>query len=206
MPDPVTQPMHGTRRSVTDEHLPDTTRPIPRHVRYAIRALFLVAAIHLVALALVITHHDVLTASVAAHHPGWSPHRVDRVASSQFQSTMIPHVVLPIVFVTRARALRSGRRRTRTIITALLGLQLLAHATLPLQLQLFPGYGQWIIAIQAVSLTFEASTIYLLWRSPEARSFFAPTSNSAVGWTDQPAPRGCTQDGPQQGRSRDHDR
>ena len=41
MPDPVTQPMHGTRRSVTDEHLPDTTRPTPRHVRYAIRALFL---------------------------------------------------------------------------------------------------------------------------------------------------------------------
>jgi hypothetical protein len=56
-------------------------------------------------------------------------------------------------------------RRTRTIITALLDLQLLAHATLPLQLQLFPGYGPWIIGIQAVSLVFETSTSYLLWRT-----------------------------------------
>jgi hypothetical protein len=160
--------------TVTDHHLPAIARRPPRQVRYGIVALLIVAAIHLIALALVITHHNVLTAAVAAAHPTWSFTRVDQVASSQFWSTLIPHIVLPIVFVARARGLRSGRRRTRTIITALLGLQLLAHATLPLRLQLFPGYGPWIIGVQAVSLVFEASTIYLLWHSPEARSFFAP--------------------------------
>jgi hypothetical protein len=172
--------MEKSLHDPTEQHRLATAPAAPREVAYAIRALFVVAAIHLVALALVITHHDVLTAAVAAHHPDWSPDRVGQVASSQFQSTLIPHIVLPIVFVTRARALRSGRRRTRTIITALLGLQLLAHATLPLQLQLFPGYGPWIIGIQAVSLMFEAGTIYLLWRSPEARSFFASTPHPAA--------------------------
>jgi hypothetical protein len=161
--------------TIIDHHLPAIARRPPRQVRYAIGALLIVAAIHLLALALVITHHDVLTNAVAEAHPTWSPDRIEQVASNQFQSTLIPHIVLPIVFVTRARALRSGRRRTRTIVTALLGLQLLAHATLPMQLQLFPGYGPWIIGVQAVSLMFEASTIYLLWRSPQARSFFAPT-------------------------------
>lgn len=166
--------------TIIDHHLPATARRPPRQVRYAIGALLIVAAIHLIALALVITHHDVLTAAVAAAHPTWSPQRVNKAASSQYWSTLIPHIVLPIVFVTRAPALRSGRRRSRTIITALLGLQLLAHATLPLQLQLFPGYGPWIIGVQAVSLVFEASTIYLLWRSPEARSFFTPTPDPAA--------------------------
>ena len=99
----------------TEQHRLATAPAAPREVAYAIRALFVVAAIHLVALALVITHHDVLTAAVAAHHPDWSPDRVGQVASSQFQSTLIPHIVLPIVFVTRARALRSGRRRTRIL-------------------------------------------------------------------------------------------
>jgi hypothetical protein len=171
--------MKGRAMTITDYRLP-ATRRTPRHVRYAIRALYVVAAIHLVALALVITHHDVLTAAVASAHPTWSPDRVDQVASLQFQSTLIPHLVLPIVFVIRTRALRSGRRRTRTIITALLGLQLLAHATLPLQLPLFPGYSPWIIGVQAVSLVFEASTICLLWRSPEARNFFASTPKPAA--------------------------
>ena len=166
--------------TVTDHHLPVIARRPPRPVRYGIGAVLVVAAIHLIALALVITHRDVLTAAVAAAHPTWSSGRVDQVASSEFWSTLIPHILLPIVFVARARALRSGRRRTRTIITALLGLQLLAHATLPLQLQLFPGYGPWIIGVQAVSFVFEASTIYLLWRSPEARDFFASTPNPAA--------------------------
>ena len=60
----------------TEQHRLATAPAAPREVAYAIRALFVVAAIHLVALALVITHHDVLTAAVAAHHPDWSPDRV----------------------------------------------------------------------------------------------------------------------------------
>ena len=90
--------------TIVDHHLPATARRPPRQVRDAIGALLIVAAIHLIALALVVTHHDVLTAAVAAAHPTWAPDRVDKVASSQFWSTPIPHVVLPIVFVTRAES------------------------------------------------------------------------------------------------------
>src|SRR4029453_15429512 len=103
-----------------------------------------------------ITHHDVLTAAVAAHHPNWSPDRVDQVPSSKFESTLT-HKICRLSWFAHPPA----------------------PAALPLQLQLFPGYGPWIIRIQAVSLMFEASTIYLLWRSPEARSFFAPTPHPA---------------------------
>ena len=160
--------------TVAERHLPvpATPGPAPRQVEYAIRALYAVAAIHLLALVLVATHHGVLTAAVAADHPSWSPQRVDRVAGSLFRSTLVPHIVLPVVFLARGRALRSGRRRTRTVITARLGLQRLAHATLPLQLRLFPGYGPWLVGVQAVSLVFEAATLYLLWGTPEARRFF----------------------------------
>jgi hypothetical protein len=163
--------------TVTDHHPPEPTAPAkqqpPRQVEHAIRALYVVAAIHLLALVLVATHHGVLTAAVAADHPGWSPQRVDKVAASLFQSTLVPHIVLPVVFLARGRALRSGRHRTRTVITVLLGLQLLAHATLPLQLRLFPGYGPWIVGVQAVSLVFEAATLGLLWGTAPAREFFA---------------------------------
>jgi hypothetical protein len=160
--------------TVTESHppVPTTAPPAPRQVELAVRALYVLAAIHLLALVLVATHHGVLTAAVAADHPSWSPERVGKVAGSLFRSTLVPHIVLPVVFLARGRALRSGRRRARTILTALLGLQLLAHATLPLQLRLFPGYGPWIIGVQVVSLVFEAATLYLLWGTEEARRFF----------------------------------
>lgn len=68
------------------------------------------------------------------------------------------------MFLLRARALRPDRHDAPARSSPRC-LQLLAHAALPLQLQLFPGYGPWIIGIQAVSLVFETSTSYLLSRT-----------------------------------------
>jgi len=88
--------------------------------------------------------------------------------------TFFPHIILPVVFILRGRRLLEGKRRTRSLITALLGLQLAAHATLPIQLHYLPGHGVWLIGVQAVSLAFELMALWLLWAPERTRSFFAP--------------------------------
>jgi hypothetical protein len=134
-------------------------------VQYAVYA---VAAIHVVALALILTHRDVMTTAFAASHPGQDPN------GAVWQS-VLPHVVLAILLPLRARRLRSGRPRARVVLTVVLAIQILAHATLPMVLAELPGYGAQVIAVQAVSLVFEIAALVLLW-SPAARRFFAPAA------------------------------
>jgi hypothetical protein len=120
-----------------------------------------------------VTHRDVITAAVAAAHPGWPSSKIDAEGASRFLQSLLPHAILPVVFVLRGRRLLEGRRRTRLIVTFLLGVQLLAHATLPLQLDRLPGYAGWLVAVQSVSLVFELGALWLLWKPQESRTFFA---------------------------------
>jgi hypothetical protein len=151
--------------------LATAARPI--EVDRAAMAIFVIAAIHVLALALVATHRDAIAAAVASAHPGWPGARIDREAFSRFLQSLVPHAILPVVLVVRGRRLLAGGRRARLVITILLGVQLAAHATLPLQLERFPGYGPWLIAVQAVSLAFEGAALWLLWRPRPARAYFA---------------------------------
>jgi hypothetical protein len=161
----------------------------PNSVKLATGAVYVVAAIHVLALVLVLTHRDVFTDAVVSSHPDWSQARIDDEARSRYLQTLIPHVILPVVFVLRGRRLLEGKGRTRVVITALLGLQLVAHATLPIQLHYVPGYGAWLVAVQAFSLVFELAALWLLWAQADTRRFFAqprplvtrPTGTASTG-------------------------
>jgi hypothetical protein len=153
-----------------------TTVPtrVPTTVRRAQFAIAAVAAIHVLALLLVLTHRDVIAGAIAAQHPGAD---VTALAASAVWQAAIPHIVLAVLFPLRAWRLRNGRPSSRIVLTVVLGIQLLAHASLPMVLGELPGYGVWVIAIQAVSLVFEIAALVLLW-TKDSNSFFRSTSRS----------------------------
>jgi hypothetical protein len=140
---------------------------IPVAVRRSQYAVFVVAAIHIVAIALILMHRDDL-------HPGPN----DDVNGLLLQS-LVPHVILAILLPLRALRLARGRRKSRTVLTVVLAVQILAHATLPMVMRELPGYGGWIIAVQAVSFVFEVAALAYLW-SPAARAFFRPAASVPV--------------------------
>src|SRR3954468_1791249 len=147
---------------------PTRSLTFPTSLRRAQLAIFAVAAIHVLALALVVTHRDVIAGAIAAQHPGAD---VDALANAAVWQSAIPHIVLAILLPLRALRLRNGRRSSRIILTVVLGIQLLAHASLPVTLSQLPGYGPWVIAVQAFSLVFEVTALVLLW-TKESTGFF----------------------------------
>jgi hypothetical protein len=149
-----------------------TRTALPANVRRAQFAVFAVAAIHVLALLLVLTHRDVIAAALAAQHPGAD---TDALAGSAVLQSAIPHVVLAILLPLRAWRVRDGQRRSRLILTIVLIVQLAAHATLPMVLAELPGYGAWVIAVQAVSLVFEVAALCLLWTA-QSKVFFNPAA------------------------------
>jgi hypothetical protein len=153
-----------------------------RRVQYAVAV---VAAIHVVALLLILLHRDVISAAVAARNPGGD---VDKLTSDAVLQGVIPHVVLAVVLPLRALRLRDGRGSARTWLTVLLAIQLLAHASLPIVLAELPGYGPWVIGVQTFSLLFEVTALWLLW-TPQARRFFAPTESARHEPVAAPTPR-----------------
>jgi hypothetical protein len=152
----------------------------PRDLRRAFLAVLVVAAVHLVALVLIALHVDVIRGATAAAHPDLAADRIDALTRSQVFSSVVPHVVLALVLPWRAWALRSGRRSARIILTVLLGLQLLAHATLPVVLRELPGYAGWVIAVQAFSLVFELLALWLIWVPAPVREFFRAPRGAAA--------------------------
>lgn len=144
----------------------------PHRLELARRCVLVVAAIHLIALALIATHTGAFAASVAATHGDLGPEAVRGMARTLMLQSVVPHIVLAVVFILRARALRAGRRRTRTVLTVLLAVQMIAHATLPITLNQLPDYAPAVIAIQATSLAFEVSALVLLW-SRSARDWYS---------------------------------
>jgi len=143
-------------------------------LRRAQYAVVVVAAIHVVALALIWMHRDLIAASVATQHPQLTGADLDALTRSTIMQSIIPHVVLAVLLPLRAWRLRQGRRSTQVVLTVILCLQVAAHASLPIVLAELPGYGAAVIAVQAVSLLFELAALWLLW-TPESRRFFAPT-------------------------------
>jgi hypothetical protein len=145
---------------------------VPTSVRRTQLAIFAVAAIHVLALALVLTHRDVITGALAASHPGAD---ADALAGAAVWQAAIPHIVLAVLLPLRAVRLGNGKRSSRIIVTVVLGVQLLAHASLPMTLGELPGYGAWVIAVQAISLVFEVAALVLLW-TKESTGFFRSAS------------------------------
>jgi hypothetical protein len=145
---------------------------VPASLRRAQLAIFAVAAIHVLALILVLTHRDVIAGALAGQHPGAD---ADALANAAVWQAAIPHIVLAILLPLRALRLRSGKRSSRIIVTVVLGIQLAAHASLPMTLSELPGYGGWVIAVQAVSLVFEVAALVLLW-AQESTVFFRSAS------------------------------
>lgn len=144
----------------------------PAELRRAVLAVRVVAAVHLAALVLVLTHRDVIAATTAADHPDWMSARIGAQAGAQVWQSAVPHVVIPLLLLWRASTLRTGRPRARTVLTVLLGVQVLAHATLPLTLHQLPGYGPAVLAVQAFSLAFEVTALVLLWAPRSSRAWF----------------------------------
>jgi hypothetical protein len=151
-----------------------TASQLPVALRRVQYAVVVVAAIHVVALLLIFTHRDVMSAALAARHPQANPTELDALTRAALYQSVIPHIVMAILLPMRAWRLRRGRRSSRLILTVVLAIQLVAHASLPIVLAELPGYGAAVIAVQGVSLVFELTALWLLW-SPEARRYFAPT-------------------------------
>jgi len=145
-----------------------TTETLPIAIRRTQYAVFAVAAVHVVAIALLLTHRDALHAGQPALHPGAD---IDALTRAALLQSLIPHIVLAVVLPIRALRLADRRRRSRVVLTVVMGLQVLAHATVPMAVRELPGYGGWIVAVQAVSLVFEVGALAYLW-SPSARAFF----------------------------------
>src|SRR5690349_19349112 len=106
---------------------------VPRSVRQATSAGFVVVAVHVLALTLLVINRHALVDAAAHQHPGWTAARVQQLAEGRFVQSIVPHVILAIALTVRALGVRSGRTRGRMFLTVLLVLQLLAHATFPFQ-------------------------------------------------------------------------
>jgi len=145
----------------------------PTQLRKAQYAVIVVAAIHVVALFLILTHRDVIAGAIAAAHPSATGAELDKLTSAALTQSIIPHVVLAVLLPLRAWRLRGGRRFGQWFLTVVLAIQLAAHASLPIVLAELPGYGAAVIAVQAVSLVFEVAALWLLW-TPAARRYFSP--------------------------------
>src|SRR5512142_1787590 len=145
-----------------------TTETLPIAIRRTQYAVFAVAAVHVVAIALLLTHRDALHAGQSALHPGGD---IDALTRAALLQSLVPHIVLAVLLPLRALRLADRRRKSRVVLTVVLGLQILAHATLPMVVRELPGYGGWIVAVQAVSLVFELGALACLW-SPGARDYF----------------------------------
>ncbi len=156
-----------------DQSVPHAGAPqlVPRSLRWAQVAVLIVAAVHIAALVLVLTHQDELHATVATDHPGWLPSEIETQARQEIVQSAFPHVVLPLVLSWRARALTSGRNRARIVLVVLLAAQMAAHGTLPLVMQRLPDHAPAVIGIQAFSFAFEVAALVLLWH-PATRAFF----------------------------------
>lgn len=148
-----------------------TPRLVPRPLRWAQVAVLIVALVHIAALVLLLTHHDVLHATVVTDHRGRSSAEIETQTRRQIVQSAIPHVVLPPVLTWRAHALTSGRSRARIVLLVLLAAQIAAHGTLPLVLHRLPGYAPIVISIQAFSFAFEVAALVLLWH-PATRAYF----------------------------------
>jgi hypothetical protein len=137
-------------------------------IRRTQAAVLVVAAIHVVALVLIYQHQDVISAALAAQHPGAN---IEALTHDTVLQSAIPHLVLAVLLPVRALRLRPGRPGSRVVLTVILCIQILAHATLPITLKELPGYEPWIIVIQAVSLVFEVFALYTMW-SRRSRTVF----------------------------------
>ncbi|GAA3449767.1 hypothetical protein GCM10018962_16000 [Dactylosporangium matsuzakiense] len=76
---------------------------------------------------------------------------------------IVPHLVLAVLLPLRAYKLRGGRPKARRILTVVLGIQIVAHATLPGVIAQMPGYAVPIVVLQALSLVCEVAAIVFLW-------------------------------------------
>jgi hypothetical protein len=155
------------------------TEQAPQEVRRAAWATCIVAAVHVAALALILTHVDVVRTALAASHPNVTAAKLADLTQSQVLSSVVPHVVFAIVLPLCAYRLLTGRSRARTVLTVLLALQIAAHATLAMVLAVLPGYALWVIGVQAFSLVFEVAALWLLWGTAPAKRFFARSTAPA---------------------------
>ncbi|MEV6411737.1 hypothetical protein [Kribbella sp. NPDC051718] len=94
-----------------------------------------------------------------------------KLARRAVGGVILVHVValIPLLLAFRLRTLKAHKR---IFLTVLLGIQLLAHASLPITLHELPGYGGAVIAVQAVSLVFEVSALWLLWATDDSKAWF----------------------------------
>jgi hypothetical protein len=132
-------------------------RRMPGDVRLARGALLVVAAVHLLAIVLLLVNQ-------AAVAEGTS--RTNYTGPSQ----VVVHIVLAVLFALAAAVL--PRRWGRVAATVLLGLQLLAHATLPLVVAMLPAFAAQIVLVQLFSLVFEVAALWLLWGSRASREHY----------------------------------
>jgi hypothetical protein len=120
------------------------------------------------ALILIVLHREVFTATVAQAHPGLSAAKIDARGRALFLSMLAPHAVLAPALAIRARQLGRGTKRARTMLTFLLGLQIAAHATIPYQNAILPGYLGWLVTVQSISFVFEVAALWWLWQRRDA--------------------------------------
>jgi hypothetical protein len=157
------------------------TTALPTSIKRVQQAVGVVVLVHLVALLLLLTHRGVIHGTVLSDHPGWSGDQVDSETNSLVWQSVVPHILIPLLLIFRARALKSRRPGARTFLTVLLAIQLAAHATLPITLHELPGYTATIVTVQAISLAAELTALYHLWLTPTSRTWFAKPEP-----TDQP--------------------
>jgi hypothetical protein len=152
---------------------------VPITVRRATSAVFVVAAVHVLALTLLVINRHALVVAVADQHPDWTATRVQTLADDRFVQSVVPHVILAIALTIRALAVRRGRTRGRGFLTVVLVLQLAAHATFPFQAQMLPTFVGWLLLVQGISLVFEVSALWLLWRPEASRRWFGEAPHAA---------------------------
>jgi hypothetical protein len=147
------------------------TKNLPTQLRRTQYAVGVVAAIHVMALALVLLHRDVIAGAMAVQHPGGD---IEALTTAAVLQAVFPHAILALVLPLRAKRLATGRPSSRIVLTVMLAIQVAAHATLPMVLAELPGYAPWVIGVQAVSLVFELAALRLLW-TVESSVYFGRT-------------------------------
>jgi hypothetical protein len=158
-----------------------TTNPLPAAIRRTQYAVFAVAAIHVAALLLILTHGSAIRTGQASLHPGGD---LDTLARAALVQLALPHLLFAVLLPIRARRLAHTRAKSRVVLTVVLAVQIASSAMISTTIAQLPGCRGWIIALQAVSLVFELSALAFLW-SGESRAWFraaapAPETREAV--------------------------
>lgn len=146
---------------------------IPTSIKRAGLAVGVVSAIHVIALILLQTHSQEISATIHQLRPNMSAETFQQAYTQAVTTPSIVHIVLPILLLLAMRSVWVKKTPfSRMCLSLLLLIQILAHATIPITVATLPQEATTVIAVQGLSFVFELAALIWLWATKDSRAYF----------------------------------